>query len=126
MLNRRAYVAPHQTDEFIEMCVRAREATRPDDTATVPPRSATPEPRTEPCPECGTPCFVERHKLHVHYTPARSVPQSEPEGLDVEQIVRAALRVVDQETPLAVGEPLIQRAIRYATNRARLTGGGLG
>lgn len=41
MLNRRAYVAPHQTDEFIEMCVRAREATRPDNPATVPPR---PEP----------------------------------------------------------------------------------
>ncbi len=23
----------------------------------------------EACPECGTPCRVERHKLHVHYTP---------------------------------------------------------
>lgn len=40
---------------------------------------------------------------------------------DVEQIVRAALRVVDQTTPLAVGEPLIQKAIRYATNLSRLS-----
>jgi len=49
---------------------------------------------------------------------ARSTPA---EALDIEQIVRAALRVVDQDTPLAVGEPLIQKAIRYATNLRSLS-----
>jgi hypothetical protein len=50
-----------------------------------------------------------------------------PPSLDVEQIVRAALRVVDQETPLAVGEPLIQKAIplrhqpRPPLGRSRMT-----
>ncbi len=51
----------------------------------------------------------------------RSEARATPPSLDVEQIVRAALRVVDQDTPLSVGEPLIQKAIRYATNLARLT-----
>ena len=55
-----------------------------------------------------------RANVTSHVTLARA-------SLDVEQIVRAALRVVDQDTPLSVGEPLIQKAIRYATNLARLT-----
>lgn len=29
--------------------------------------------RIEPCPECGTPCHVERHKLHRHYEPVSSL-----------------------------------------------------
>jgi len=74
--------------------------------------------------EAGYQACYERMQAEGRLLPAAGrtpAPATAP-GLDVEQIVRAALRVVDQETPLAVGEPLIQRAIRYATNLARLTG----
>lgn len=48
------------------------------------------EPVTEPCPECGTLCTIELHKLHVHYTPVLAVPAG-----DTGPGLRAALRRAD-------------------------------
>lgn len=46
---------------------------------------------------------------------AATEPRPDP-ALDVEQIVRQTLSIVDQTTPLSVGEPLVQRVL------ARLAG----
>lgn len=48
------------------------------------------EPQTEPCPECGTLCTIELHKLHVHYTPVLAVPAG-----DAGPGLREALRRAD-------------------------------
>lgn len=46
---------------------------------------------TAQCPECGTLCTVERHKLHIHYTPVNTA--------------KATLRVVEAARELVGFEP---------------------
>ena len=59
------------------------------------------------CAAWGT-CSLPRN----HAGPCAPADRSqERPPIDVEQIVRAALRIVDQTTPLSVGEPLVQRIL---------------
>ena len=54
-----------------------------------------PEPQTEACPECGTLCTVEVHKLHKHYTPIEARKAEHERVLALEKALREFIEAAE-------------------------------